>query len=259
MFVLRARATVSDASASYRVFGVGGPSAPRAIQTAFCVARPGAMVVSMVHASCTLARWPLARRGADTDARRSPSIASHAMPPPREAGWDWLVVQSGVPMITPATQDQFVAQAGNFDALGGIDFRKGCYTGQEIVARMQYLGRLKERLFAFRAGTADPPRPAHVCMAPRSATRRAGRSSTVRRRPEGGSRFLAIAQIDAGNVGTMKISAPDGPDATREPCHTRCPTRNRRAGASGTSDGRALLRLVPRTRRRRGRARRSTH
>ena len=54
-------------------------------------------------------------------------------------------------MITAPVQDRFVPQAANWDVLGGVNFQKGCYTGQEIVARTQYLGRLKERLFAFHA------------------------------------------------------------------------------------------------------------
>ena len=79
----------------------------------------------------------------------------HAAPPTtvaattRQAGypaWQWLTVRAGVPLITAPTQDQFVPQAMNLDALHGVSFQKGCYTGQEIVARTQYLGRLKERL-----------------------------------------------------------------------------------------------------------------
>src|SRR5204863_2103996 len=63
--------------------------------------------------------------------------------------WRWLTIRAGVPVITAATQDTFVAQTANWDVLGGIDFQKGCYTGQEIIARTQYLGRLKERTFLF--------------------------------------------------------------------------------------------------------------
>src|SRR6185369_14926579 len=70
------------------------------------------------------------------------------------AVWQWLTVHAGIPVITAATQDKFVAQALNWDVLGGVNFKKGCYTGQEIIARTHYLGRLKERLFAFRTSDA---------------------------------------------------------------------------------------------------------
>jgi folate-binding protein YgfZ len=60
-----------------------------------------------------------------------------------------------VPTVLPATSDHFVPQMANLDLLGGISFNKGCYTGQEIVARMHYLGQLKRRLFWARTAARD--------------------------------------------------------------------------------------------------------
>jgi folate-binding protein YgfZ len=60
--------------------------------------------------------------------------------------WNILEVQSGIPRITQATKDLFVPQMVNFESVGGIDFKKGCYPGQEVVARSQYLGTIKRRL-----------------------------------------------------------------------------------------------------------------
>ena len=57
--------------------------------------------------------------------------------------WRWLDIRSGLPRIVTATQDRFVPQMLNLEALGGVDFKKGCYPGQEVVARSQYLGKLK--------------------------------------------------------------------------------------------------------------------
>ncbi len=71
--------------------------------------------------------------------------------------WDWLEIQAGIPEIVAATQEAFVPQMLNLDLLGGINFKKGCYTGQEIVARTHYLGKVKRRtLIAHYAGTAMP-------------------------------------------------------------------------------------------------------
>jgi len=61
--------------------------------------------------------------------------------------WELALIQAGIPSITSLTQELFVPQMVNLDALGGINFKKGCYTGQEIVARMHYLGKLKQRMF----------------------------------------------------------------------------------------------------------------
>jgi len=61
------------------------------------------------------------------------------------AAWDWLEIQAGIPEISPETQEDFVPQMVNLDLLGAINFKKGCYTGQEIVARTHYLGKVKRR------------------------------------------------------------------------------------------------------------------
>ncbi len=85
-------------------------------------------------------------------------------------------------MITAATSDLFVPQAANWDVLGGVSFQKGCYPGQEIVARTQYLGRLKERLFAFRTEAEDVAPAAQLLFAGlRQRARRAAPSSMPRR------------------------------------------------------------------------------
>ena len=56
-------------------------------------------------------------------------------------------IRLGIPVILPETQEQFVPQMVNLDAIGGVSFQKGCYPGQEIVARTQYLGKIKRRMY----------------------------------------------------------------------------------------------------------------
>jgi folate-binding protein YgfZ len=99
----------------------------------------GRIVVACAAASGPLIHAALARNAAIADAET----------------WRWFGIAAGVPTITAPTSVLFVPQAANWDLLGGVSFKKGCYPGQEIVARMQYLGRLKERLYAFRAETED--------------------------------------------------------------------------------------------------------
>ena len=76
-----------------------------------------------------------------------------------EVQWTLQEIRSGRPLITSATQDQFVPQMVNFEQLGGVDFKKGCYPGQEIVARAQYRGQVKRRMVHATA-------PAGVALAP---------------------------------------------------------------------------------------------
>lgn len=68
------------------------------------------------------------------------------------------LIRAGIPVIYPETQDRWVAQMANLDRVGGISFDKGCYTGQEVVARLHYLGNLKKRMFLVR-GNGSPPAP----------------------------------------------------------------------------------------------------
>lgn len=75
-----------------------------------------------------------------------------------EAAWKRQNILDGVPVVYSQTSDHFVPQMVNLDQLGGISFNKGCYTGQEIVARLHYLGNLKRRMFQLR-GPSAPPAP----------------------------------------------------------------------------------------------------
>jgi folate-binding protein YgfZ len=102
--------------------------------------RPRAFgVLESEHLDAFLARVSSQQAGA-TDAR---------------ATWDWLEVRSGFSFIESATQDRFVPQMVNLEALGGVDFKKGCYPGQEVVARSQYLGKLKRRTLLAHSQALD--------------------------------------------------------------------------------------------------------
>ncbi len=152
LYVLRSKVTLRDASADTARLGVGGPGAATAVRSVTDVA-PGVFGVARKDGVTVLGlpgpRYCVIVPSERADEiRRSLSTSAIAAP---LAAWQWLTIRAGVPVVTSATQDLFVAQSANLDVLGGIDFRKGCYTGQEIIARMQYLGRLKERLFAFHA------------------------------------------------------------------------------------------------------------
>lgn len=71
--------------------------------------------------------------------------------------WTGFDIAAGIPFIMPATQEEFVPQMVNLDLIGGLSYTKGCYPGQEIVARTHYLGKLKQRMY--RAGVAAPAAP----------------------------------------------------------------------------------------------------
>jgi hypothetical protein len=103
-----------------------------------------------------------------------------------EVQWTLQEIRAGRPLITSATQDQFVPQMVNFEALGGVDFRKGCYPGQEIVARAQYRGQVKRRMVHARA-------PAGVALQPGQEFN--GGTVVDVAPAEGGAELLAVMPI----------------------------------------------------------------
>ena len=148
MFVLRARCNLADATAELPLWGLTGEAAGRALGPSALAARPwdqgvfdGSSWLRLPDAA-GVPRWMLA--GTDAPARLSlPEVPSQR--------WQLLEVCSGLPRITAATADHFVPQMVNFELVGGVNFKKGCYPGQEVVARSQYRGTLKRRLFLMTA------------------------------------------------------------------------------------------------------------
>jgi folate-binding protein YgfZ len=110
--------------------------------------------------------WPEAQRliplpdAAGTPRRfavRNAEAPAPALPALDPAAWSWLEVASGVPRIVGATAEHFVPQMINFDLVRGVSFSKGCYPGQEVVARSQYRGTVKRRMFRFAAAASAEP------------------------------------------------------------------------------------------------------
>jgi hypothetical protein len=123
--------------------------------------------------------------GGAADASRIGTAAS-----PRSA-WQLNDIHSGLPTIVNATTGEFVPQMVNLDLLGGISFTKGCYTGQEIVARMKYLGRVKRRMLRFSAAGL-PPAAGAALYAERGAVGQVVSSAST----ESGTEFLAVVVLD---------------------------------------------------------------
>jgi folate-binding protein YgfZ len=148
MFVLRAKARLDDASAELAVLGWAAHGTGEPSQAAGEL--PPAAWGKRSDGAAEVIRLPDAG-GHARGLRIGPADEAQAWLAPRPAlppeHWRWLEVRSGVARVTAATSGQFVPQMLNYELLGGVDFKKGCYPGQEIVARSQYLGKLKRRAF----------------------------------------------------------------------------------------------------------------
>lgn len=142
MFVLRAKAKLSDASADFALYGALGASLPADL--------PAAPWSRLDAADGQWVRLP----GAEGVARALLCLPSAAAQPAAElapALWQWLEVRSGVAMVGAPVVEEFVPQMLNYESVGGVNFKKGCYPGQEVVARSQYRGALKRRAQIFHA------------------------------------------------------------------------------------------------------------
>lgn len=118
------------------------------------------------------------------------AAARAALSSPR-SDWQLADIRDGLPEVLAATTGEFVPQMVNLDLLGGISFTKGCYTGQEIVARMKYLGRVKRRMLRFGTPGGAPP-PGAPLYSSRGPSGQVVRSAPA----ESGSEFLAVVVLD---------------------------------------------------------------
>lgn len=151
MFVMRAKATLTDVTDSHVLFGLGGAKASDLLQTWFPDLPPtpystqdgpmGTLIRVADAFGAARYQWLCA-----PDTAQTVWLAlSAGLATGHEQAWELSQIHAGIPQITLATQDRFVPQMVNFELLGGVNFKKGCYPGQEIVARSQYLGKLKRR------------------------------------------------------------------------------------------------------------------
>lgn len=166
MFVLRAKVKLADATPTLALLGLSARADDAVtlldVLGAHFDTLPDDVRGRSASAAGTLVRlpdaagyvrylWALPRTALDA---LLPVLDGTLAPMPA-ALWDWLDVRSGEPRITAATQDRFVPQMINFEAIGGVNFRKGCYPGQEIVARSQYRGTIKRRATLGHAAAAQ--------------------------------------------------------------------------------------------------------
>lgn len=125
--------------------------------------------------------------------------------------WQLAMIRAGLPLISAATQEEFVAQMLNFELIGGVSFNKGCYPGQEIVARTQYLGKLKKRMYRVRAPAGHVPAAGDDIYTPGFGTQSAGKLVNVAPSPDGGFEALAVMQMNCAESGQAHLDGPDGP------------------------------------------------
>lgn len=155
MYVLRAKVTVAAAGDSLVLLGVSGPAAATALTSAGLPVPE--LMKCLPFAGGAVARIEDDRFHVAIDVAAAPGLWTKLAATARPVGvsaWKWLDIRAALPVITEATREQFVPQMANFERIGGVSFHKGCYPGQEIVARTQYLGKVKRHLYRLTASEA---------------------------------------------------------------------------------------------------------
>jgi len=206
-YLMRAKVKMRDANSEFVRLGVAGegvgtvlrtlfdplPQTPYAANQGVCgtiIALPGNRyeIVALLSQAATL--W---------------QALLPVCTPVGTACWDWLAIRAGVPTILPATQEQYTPQMANVELLGGVSFTKGCYTGQEVVARTQHLGKVKRRLYLAHIDGNVAPQPGDEL----SGTEQ-GMIVNVQAAPDGGFDVLAVILMEDAVTGKVRWKTPDG-------------------------------------------------
>ncbi len=206
MFVMRAKAKLTDASDGFAVWGVAGTGMSDMVDSTGAALAPwslqrckGGSLVSLYPAS-----------GQARGLWVGPAAAGLSGLPALDADlWAWSEVRSGVATLSAPLVDAFVPQMLNYESIGGVNFKKGCYPGQEVVARSQFRGTLKRRTYGVHAQqmltvgqevfhSSDADQPCGTVVQAAVA-------------PEGGFDALVSMQVSAAADGALHAGGPQGP------------------------------------------------
>lgn len=204
MFVLRAKLKLSDASEAFQVRGLAGTDA---------AAAPWRKTDG-TDGSHTITLHPAAGQGRALWIAPAETTAP-ALPALSDARWDWLEVMSGVARVSQPVVEAFVPQMLNHESVGGVNFKKGCYPGQEVVARSQFRGTLKRRAYLV---AADAPLAAGQDVFHSSdAEQPCGTVALAAAHPDGGWNAIVSMQTSAAAGGSLHAGSAAGPQLTLLP------------------------------------------
>ena len=215
MFVLRADVTLEDVSNNFCCIGVSGAEATKEIRTAAgdAPAENNRVLhtdtLSIIRVPGLVARFEIYANSLDAARDFWDSLNVHGAPVASQA-WRLLEIQAGIPTIFAKTSELFVPQMVNLQLVDGVSFKKGCYPGQEIVARMQYLGTLKRRMYLGRIDQDAAVSPGDVLYQAEGDEQVIGRIVDAQPHPDGGQLALAVLQINSADSGDVRLGDTNG-------------------------------------------------
>ena len=217
MFVLMSKVTLADASSELIQIGLAGDCAETIINGQFM--KPPQSIgsvacekgVAVLRLSGDRPRFECIGQVDDLIPLWEKFMRLNATPASPEF-WSLLDIRAGIPTITGATAETFVPQMTNMQLIDGLSFTKGCYTGQEIVARMKYLGKLKRRMYLAHLQTDIPPLPGEELFSSGSESGQgAGKVVNAAASPAGGYEMLTVVEIESYERNDLHMKNSNGP------------------------------------------------
>jgi tRNA-modifying protein YgfZ len=215
MFVLRAKCELTDATAELRVLGLAGAEASSAMDTMNLIAAQAysmpasglkdSEIIIALHAA-TLAGQSVARALRLRMNTPPAPINTHNMQ--NIATWNALEISSGIARLSAAVSEAFVPQMLNYESVGGVNFKKGCYPGQEVVARSQFRGTLKRR--GYIVTSQQPLHAGQEVFDGREPEQPCGQIAQAAKHPLGGYIAIVSMQIAAQDSPELHAGSPDG-------------------------------------------------
>ena len=212
MFVLRSKVKIVDVTELIARIGIAGDNAASLVWAHWGETPAPMHMVEKDGATCIA--LDAQRFVALVPAAAAPAFRDLFSAPWQRSGtdaWEWRSIQSGMPTIVAATQEAFVPQMANFELVGGVSFKKGCYPGQEIVARTQYRGTLKKRMALAHLPGAERPQPGQSVYSSAFGDQAAGTIVNAAPAPGGGFDALVVAQVESLAQGDLRWNSPEGP------------------------------------------------
>ena len=211
-FVLRSKVKVSDASDAVVLAGAAGAQADRALRGVFSDFPATPNEVCRAPGTGTVVRLEDGRFVLALAASAAPALLRRlegSLRPADARVWRWLDIRQGLPLVTAPTQDKLIPQMANLELIGGVNFDKGCYPGQEVVARTQHLGKVKRRMFL--ANVAAAAQAGDALYSDDLGDQASGMVVNAEASPDGGYDLLAVVQTASREVSTVHLKALGGP------------------------------------------------
>ncbi|MCK4585961.1 MAG: folate-binding protein YgfZ [Gammaproteobacteria bacterium] len=226
MFVMMSKVTLEDASSELVRIGFSGPDASQRLNNAIDTVPTEIDFVThtndvtVIHVSDSPPRFEM--YGSVNSIKPIWEKLVTDAKPVGSSSWNLLDINDAIPEVVPETKEAFVPQMINLEGINALSFKKGCYPGQEIVARMHYLGKLKRHMFLAHTDSDTVPAPGDSLYAEGSdpklqSGQGAGKVVRAESNPNGGTDLVAVIEIASKEKGSLHLENPQGPELKLQP------------------------------------------